>query len=196
MIGGLWVLNLLSRGLVVGLLAHSNPGVAAGQFWRLVTAGFTTVGLFGLLLNVLVLWLVGRVLEGELGAWRLGALFLVSGLGGATCCFVFGPPGLAAVGGSWSLLGLLATNAVGKYKTREDIRPDLGLLALIVLSNVLLSFGSFAWLGLIGGAVVGAVAGAMLAYAPRANRTAVQVFGLVGVVLVCFAAVASKIWLG
>ena len=62
-----YVLNLLTRGLVAGLFVMSNEAVAAGQFWRLITSSFAGVGLFATLLNLLVLWLVGRPIESELG---------------------------------------------------------------------------------------------------------------------------------
>lgn len=190
---GVWLLNLLSGGLVLGLLAMSNFGVAGGELWRLVTYGLTSVGLFGVLMNALVLWLVGRALESELGGWRFLALYLVAGLGGATAYFLLGPYGGAAVGASSAVIGLLATNAVGKYKGGEDIRPDLGLLVLVLLFSLLVGFHSYSWVGLIGGLAVGALGGAILAYAPRRNRTAIQVVGLLGVVLVCLAAVAARI---
>lgn len=189
----LYVLNLASRGIVLGLLAMSNYAVAAGEFWRLLTYGLTSYGLLGVVMNALVLWLAGRALESELGAWRFLALYLVAGLGGATVCFLLGPPGLTAVGASSAVIGLLATNAVGKYKGREDIRPDLGLLVVIVLYSLLIGFRSFGWLGLLGGLAVGGLVGAILAYAPRKNRTAIQVVGLLGVVLACLGGIVAKI---
>jgi hypothetical protein len=46
---------------------------------------------------------------------------------------------------------------------------------------------------LIGGVVVGALVGAVLAYAPRRNRNTVQVVGLLGVIMICLVAVALKL---
>ena len=48
---------------------------------------------------------------------------------------------------------------------------------------------------LIGGIVVGALVGLVLAYAPRQNRTTVQVVGLLGVVLLCLGAVVARLLL-
>jgi membrane associated rhomboid family serine protease len=192
-LAGLYVLNLISGGLVLGLLAMNNAAVDAGQLWRLVTYGFTSYGLLGMLMNVLVLWLVGRALESELGGWRFLALYVTAGLGGATVFFLLGPYLLSAVGASAAVVGLLATNTIGKYRGREDIRPDLGLFVLLILYSLLVGFRSFGWLGLLGGLAVGALVGVILAYAPRRNRTAIQVVGLLGVVLACLAAVAAKI---
>ena len=193
---GVFVLNLVSRGALLSLLVLSNNAVYAGQFWRLLTYGFTTAGLIGILMNLLVLHLIGRALESELGAARFFALYLAAGLGGATLCFVLGPPGLVGVGASSALLGLLAANTIGKYRNQEDIRTDLGLLLLLIMVSVLVSFNSYGWLGLVGGIIVGALVGAILAYGPRAHRTAVQAVGLLAVILGCLAAVVAKIGLG
>jgi membrane associated rhomboid family serine protease len=192
-VGGLWLLNLITLGLVASATVLSNQAVAAGQFWRLLTYGFISADLLGTLLNVLVLWLVGRALEGEMGAWRFVGLYAVAGLGGATLCFLLGPPGLVGWGASSSIIGLLAANTIGKYRNREDIRGDIGLLVLLILYSVLVGFSGFGWLGMIGGALAGALTGYLLAYAPRRNRTPVQVVGMLSIAALCLIAVVAKI---
>ncbi len=192
-LAAVYVLDLVSRGSLLGLLVMSNQAMYAGQFWRLLTYGFTSIGLLGLLMNLLVLWLVGRAMESELGSWRFLALYVASGLGGATLFFVFGPFGLGSVGASAAIVGLLGANAIGKSKGKEDIRGDISLLVLLVLYSVLVGFSSFGWIGLIGGIAVGSLVGAILAYAPREHRSAIQVFGLVAVVGVCLAVVVVRI---
>lgn len=195
-LAGVYVLNLVTLGWLDSLLLMSNQAVGAGQIWRLLTAALVGPGLFGVLLNLLVLWLVGRAIESELGGWRFVALYLVAGLGGSTVAFVLGPPGLIGAGASWAIIGLLAANAIGKLKGHEDVRGDLSLLLLLILYSILVGFRFFGWLGMIGGAVTGALAGVILAYAPRQNRAAVQLFGLLGVALVCLLAVVARIALG
>jgi membrane associated rhomboid family serine protease len=122
-------------------------------------------------------------------------LYLVAGLGGSTLLFVFGPFSGAGFGGSAAVLGLLAANSIFKYKSREDVRADIGLFVLLILYSVLVGFQSFGWLMLIGGIVVGALVGLVLAYAPRQNRTTVQVVGLLGVVLLCLGGVIARLLL-
>jgi len=191
----IYVLDLVSGGLATNLLAMSNPAVAGGQFWRLLTSAFTSGGLLGLLTNLLVLWLAGRAIEAELGGWRFGVLYLVAGLGGATLFFTLGPPFGAALGASSAVIGLLAANAVGKLKGGEDIRPDVGLFVLLLLYALLVGYQSFGWLTMLGGIVVGALVGAVLAYAPRRNRSTVQVVGLLGVLVLCLLAVLARLTL-
>jgi membrane associated rhomboid family serine protease len=161
-----------------------------------VTFGFTSVGLLGLLMNLLVLWLAGRAMEAVLGGWRFVALYLAASLGGATLFFLVAPFGQATFGASAAVLGLLSANAIVKRKGGEDIRGDISLLVLLVMFSVLFGFRSLGWVGSVGGIAVGALVGAILAYAPRQRRTAIQVVGLLGVVLVCLLAVAAKMFSG
>ncbi len=192
---GVWVLNLVSRGLLQSLLVMSNGGVADGQFWRLLTAAFTSGSLIGLLMNLLVLWLAGRAIEVELGGWRFLALYLTAGLGGTTLFFALGPPFAGALAASAAVIGLLAANAVGKLKGGEDVRGDVGLFVLLLLYAVLVGFSSFGWLTLVGGILVGGLVGWVLAYAPRRNRGTIQVVGLLGVAALCLLGVLARLLL-
>ena len=152
-----------------------STSVSSGGFSQ---PSLTSGTILGLLMNLLVLWIAGRAIESELGAWRFVALYLAAGLGGATMLFVFGPPGAGGYGAAAAVIGLLAANAIFKYKRREDVRADIGLFVLLILYSILIGFRSFGWLMLIGGIVVGALVGLVLAYAPRRNRNTVQVVGI------------------
>jgi membrane associated rhomboid family serine protease len=107
--------------------------------------------------------------------------------------FVLGPYASAGYGAAAAVIGLLAANAIFKQKMREDIRADIGLFVLLILYSILIGFRSFGWLMLVGGIVVGALVGLVLAYAPRRNRSTVQVVGLLGVITICLLAVALKL---
>lgn len=195
-LAAVWLLDLVSRGLLSNLLVLYNAGVGEGQFWRLLTYGFTTSGIFHLAMSALVLWIAGRAVEDLLGGWRFLALFVLAGLGGATCLFLIGPPMLVAAGASSSVIGLLAANGILKYRRREDIRGDIGLLILLVLYSLVVSFASFGWVGQVGGIAVGALTGFVLAFAPRERRTLYQTIGLIGVFGLCVVAVAARFALG
>ena len=194
-VAGVWVLDLITGRLATGLLIMSNEGVAAGHFWRLLTGSVISGSIFGVLMNMLVLWMVGRALESELGGWRFVTLYFAAGLGGSTLLFVLAPFASFGYGASAAVVGLLAANAVFKHKTKEDVRADVGLFLLLILYGVLVNFRYFGWLMLIGGVLVGAIAGVVLAYAPRQNRATIQVVGLLGVLLLCLLAVVAKLTL-
>jgi membrane associated rhomboid family serine protease len=190
---GLFIINLIGRGLVTQQLAMISLLVADGQYWRLVTYGFTVSGFLNMVLIALVIWLAGRSLEARLGGWRFLLLYVLSGLGGATLLYAVGSSTVGSFGGAISaMLGLLASDAVFKRRRGEDIRPDLGLLALLVVLNLVLGWGGSAWVSLVGGAVAGALVGIALVYAPRQRRTAVQIAGMAGVALLCLLTVAGK----
>ena len=193
LVGGVWVLDLITRGLVTQWLVMINVAVLQGEFWRVLTSAFVSGGLLGTLMNLLVLWLAGRAIEAALGGWRFVLLYLCAGLGGMTVFFLIAPWDGAALGAPAAIVGLLSANAIGKAKTGEDVRGDVSLLVLLVGYAVLVGFSSFGWLGLIGGIAVGALSGAILAYAPRQNRFVIQLVGLLGVALLCFGAVVAKI---
>ena len=192
-LAAVWVLDLVTRGLVTGLLAMSNGYVQTGQLWRLVTSSLTSGQLFGVLMNLLVLWLAGRALEAELGSWRFAVLYLASGFGGATLFFLVAPLTAWSIGATSAIIGLLAANMIGKAKSGEDIRPDIGLLVLLVLYSVLVGFASFGWVTMIGGIIVGGLSGAILAYAPRQNRRTIQLVGMLAVIGICLCLVLVKL---
>jgi membrane associated rhomboid family serine protease len=187
-----YVTNLVLRGGVVSWLIMWNPPVAAGELWRLLTSGLVSGGLLGLVMNLLVLWLAGRAIESEVGPARFVAIYLAATLGGSTLFYVLGPANGATLGAASAVVGLLAANAIGKRKSGEDIRGDVGLFVILVLYSLVVGFASFGWLTMIGGILVGALVGAVLAHAPRANRTAAQVVGLLAVLLLCLVGVVVK----
>ncbi len=187
-----YVTNFVLRGGVVEWLIMWNPPVANGELWRLLTSGLVSGGLLGLLMNLLVLWLAGRAIESEVGPARFLAIYLAGTLGGSSLFYLLAPAGGATLGAAAAVVGLLAANAIGKRKSGEDVRGDVGLFVILVLYSLVVGFSSFGWLTMIGGIVVGALAGFVLAYAPRRNRTAAQVVGLLAVVLLCLVAVLVK----
>lgn len=190
-----FVLDLISRGLLSGLLASSNLAVLNGQVWRLVTSGFITHGLLNTLMVALILWLAGRPLEDQLGGLRFGLLYVLAGFGGATLLFVVGPLGAVSLGASSAVIGLLAANGVVKQRRGEDIRPDIGLLVILVLLNFVAGWGGFGWVSQVGGIVVGALASIALVHAPRERRSTAQLVGLAAVAGICVAAIAVKMLL-
>jgi hypothetical protein len=71
----------------------------------------------------------------------------------------------------------------------------VGLLLLLVLYAVLVGFSGYGWLTLVGGILVGALSGWVLAYAPRRRRTLLQAVGLLGIVVLCAVGVAIRLGL-
>ncbi|HET9142312.1 rhomboid family intramembrane serine protease [Actinophytocola sp.] len=146
--------------------------VAAGEWWRLVTAGFLHAGPIHLALNMLALFILGRDLEPVLGRLRFSAVYFVSLLGGSVAVFLFGELFVPVVGASGAVFGLMGGLALVVFRQRINPTPVLVIIGI----NVYFSFRleNISWLGHLGGLAVGAIATAAMVYAPRQNRTAWQ----------------------
>ncbi len=150
-------------------------GVAAGEWYRLLSAPFLHLQVWHIALNLYALWLVGPPLEALLGRWRYAALYLVSAVAGSAASVLFLPPGVPSLGASGAVFGLLgATFVVGRRLDRDTSVAT----SMIVLSAVLgFVLPNIDWRGHLGGLIGGAMIGAVMAYAPRKGRTAASVAG-------------------
>ena len=155
-------------------------GVAHGQYYRLLTSMFlheppSAGGTFFLhiLFNMWCLFVVGPPLEALLGRVRFVGLYLLTGLAGSVLAYVLTPPYVAELGASGAIFGLFGALLILGRKLRLNIQP----IALTIGLNLVLTFSlpNISWQAHIGGLVAGVALGAAWGYAPRANRTAIQI---------------------
>jgi membrane associated rhomboid family serine protease len=173
-------------------------GVAAGEWYRLITSAFVApgTGLNGLafldiLFNMWALIFVGPALEGLLGRLRFVAVYLLSALGGGVMYYYLASPTIAAAGASGAIYGLFGAWFVVARKLRVDTR---GIVMLIAI-NLALSFfwhNVIAWQDHIGGLLTGALLTAAYAYAPGKHRVMLQMLATIAVVAVLALAVAVR----
>jgi membrane associated rhomboid family serine protease len=153
--------------------------VAAGQWWRLITAAFLHVGLLHLAFNMLALLVFGSELERMLGRWRYLGLYLVSVLGGATAIQLFGAPGGAVAGASTAIYGLLGGLGVLMIVRRQSLRGLLTLLAI----NLFISFlPGVSLIGHLGGFFAGMLTAGI--FVAARTRPALQILGVAVLVVV------------
>jgi len=192
---GLCVLvNLLQRvpGLDVTNQFAFAPALAGEEPWRFLTAAFlhATGGPFGLvhiLFNMYALFLVGPYLEHLFGRLRFVVLYLLSALGGSVAFELLTsdvtPLGFlsSTVGASGAVFGLFGALLVAQRRRRAPLQSVVGVLGV----NLLIGFfvPGIAWQAHVGGALVGAAAAAVLAYASRERRSLVQWSGLAAITL-------------
>jgi len=173
-------------------------GVAAGEWYRLITsafivpgAGLNGLGFADILFNMWALIVVGPALEGLLGRVRFLAVYLVSAVGGSVMYYYLVPPYNTAAGASGAIFGLFGAWFVVSRRLRLDTRGIVFLLAI----NLALGFffhSFIAWQAHIGGLLTGALLTAVYAYAPRKNRTVIQVAATVAIVALIAVAVAIR----
>jgi hypothetical protein len=68
--------------------AKYNPLIAAGQYWRLLTATFLHIGILHLLFNGYSLYILGSMVESRFGHSRFVILYLLAGVAGSTASFL------------------------------------------------------------------------------------------------------------
>jgi membrane associated rhomboid family serine protease len=174
-------------------------GVAAGEWYRLITSAFLApatgltggLGIWDILFNMWALIFVGPALEGFLGRLRFLSVYLLSAVGGSVMYYFLAPQNAAAVGASGAIFGLFGAWFVVSKRLRLDVRGIVWLIAI----NLALSFwlhNIIAWQDHIGGLLTGAVLTAAYAYAPPKNRTAVQVLATVAVVAALVIAIVIR----
>jgi membrane associated rhomboid family serine protease len=166
-------------------------GIASGEYYRLLTAGFLHYGLLHLALNMYALWILGRECERLLGQWRFVVLYLVTGLGGNVAVYLFAATNGAVVGASGSIFGLFGALFFFFRKLRVDVRGLVGLIVANLLLSVFIAAISLS--AHVGGLLVGALYGLVLAYAPKGQlRTPVQIGGAVAILAVLAVLVAVR----
>ena len=165
-------------------------GVAAGQWYRLITSAFLPpatglggLGFLDILFNLWALVAVGPSLEQLLGRVRFLTVYLLSALGGAVAFFLIGPSNVLALGASGAIFGLFGAYFVVARKLHLDVRGIVTIIA-INLAFSLFYRSTIAWQDHVGGLIVGMITTAAFAYAPRKNKTAVQVAAAVAVLAV------------
>ena len=168
-----------------------GPYVAAGDWWRPITAGFVHSGVIHLGFNMFLLYQLGRLLEPAIRWWGFLALYLMSLLGGSLLVLVL-DPGSPTVGASGAVFGLMGAAFVA-LRSRGIDPFSTGIGPLIVI-NLLLTFSvrGISVGGHVGGLVAGALGAVLLwEWGPRLGGRP----GRVVPVVVC-AALAAAFYAG
>lgn len=136
-------------------------GVAEGEWYRLLTAGFIHAGLIHLAMNMWMLYVLGRITEEQLGRSRLGLIYFASLFAGSFGALLHAPNSVT-VGASGAIFGLMG-GIMAVAKARGVALRHTGLLGVVVI-NLVITFGLSNYIsvgahvgGLIGGAIAGLV---------------------------------------
>jgi membrane associated rhomboid family serine protease len=145
---------------------------------------------------MLALWFLGPQLEAAIGRLRFLALYLLSGLCGSALVFWLAGIHTPTLGASGAIFGLMGGLLLIAIKVRANPSQLLLWIGLNFFITVL-GRGFISWQGHLGGFIGGALIGAIIAYAPRRNRTLWQSAGLglvgVAVAVACLARAAALV---
>jgi membrane associated rhomboid family serine protease len=150
--------------------AKYGPGIADGEFWRLVTPVFMHIGAFHLIANSISLLIFGGIVERAYGWRAFLAIYLTAGVAGNVASYAAGPT--VGAGASGAIFGVMGAFAVYLFLNRamfgQSARGSLGGLAFIIIVNITLGLtttGVDNWAHL-GGLVIGTLMALRLS--PRA----------------------------
>jgi rhomboid protease GluP len=149
--------------------ALPDNGELHGQYWRFATYSFLHFNWVHLLVNALLLFWIGRILEKRMGMALTGAIYLCSVLSSALVILLvhsWYPKMGATVGASGGMFGLVGATLVVSYRDAwfagqaSRLRTWLWLVLLIGLAISFLPEVSMAGHigGLIGGPLLASIA--------------------------------------
>jgi len=176
---------------------HATVGVAVGDWYRLISSAFlhepldTGFGILHIGFNMWALWVVGPPLERLLGRVRFLGVYIVSALGGSVFYYLIAAPNAGpAIGASGAIFGLFGAWFVVSRRLRVNAGAVVGLIVL----NLVISFtvAGIAWQDHVGGLIAGSALTAAYVYAPRANRTLIQLGATVVMVGLVIAGVVLR----
>lgn len=150
-------------------------GVAQGQWWRVIGSGFLHYGPVHLLMNMFALYILGRDMETVLGRGRFFAVYAVSLIGGSASVMLFSPPNTATAGASGAIFGLMGGLLVVLLRLKRGLAPAMTVIALNVFISI--TVPGISLVGHLGGLLFGALATAVLVYAPRPRALQLQIAG-------------------
>jgi membrane associated rhomboid family serine protease len=136
-----------------------SVGVAAGEYYRLVTGGFLHANVIHIAFNMLALWQLGLLLEPAFGRLRFALVYAVSLLAGSLGVVLLHPnqPTVGASGAVFGLMGFafmaMRSRGIDPFSTGLGGTIIINLIITFTLSSYISVGGHVG--GLIGGALCG-----------------------------------------
>jgi membrane associated rhomboid family serine protease len=172
------------------------PAIAAGQYWRLLSAIFLHMDLLHIGFNGYALWLFGNIVERQFGRARFLLIFFVTGFLASVASYAFGPVGELGVGASGAIFGVFGAFIAYNYRRRHlaMAAANLRIAVLLIVVNAALAFAlpGIDWRAHIGGLVMGVAAGYVAEGSGTARRRAFVLF--VGFAVLIALGVALVVW--
>jgi membrane associated rhomboid family serine protease len=182
---------VLGTGAVIADWGMSPLAISSGgEWWRMLSAAFLHGSLLHIGFNMYVLWVIGPTLESLFGHVRFVVLYLAAAIGGSVASYAFSPLQTISVGASGAVFGLMAALIVAGHHLKKDVTQVVVLLGINIVIGFLVP--NIDWRAHLGGAVVGALIAAIMAYAPKQSRVLWQTLGVLAVLGVLTAIMAVR----
>jgi membrane associated rhomboid family serine protease len=170
--------------------------IADGQYWRLFSAMFLHAGLLHLAFNGYALWLLGSMLESNLGSARFLLIYFVTGFLASATSYAFSPVTVVSVGASGAIFGLFGAFIAYNYRRRQQAMAAANLrwAAMLLALNAFLAlgFGAIDWRAHLGGLVAGIAAGAVAeGWGSASQRRVIRIVGFAALIAI---GVALVVW--
>jgi len=185
-----YLAQLVPGSPVQQLLAYNSgfviPQLGSFQPWRLLTVLLVHSSWLHIGLNMLALWMIGRILEPLVGRIRFLVMYLISGLAGSVAVALLAPL-TWVVGASGAIFGLFgALLVIGRH-----IGANVASIAIIIAINFAFPFvvgilsGSLAavqisWQAHLGGLIAGSAVGFIYARTRAVRQRGWQIGLLIG----------------
>jgi rhomboid protease GluP len=182
--GTTWLIVAIAIGFAIELATNSvgndaallklgalpDDGQLRGEVWRVATYSFLHFNWVHLILNIGLLWCIGRIVEQQIGTGQTAVIYFISVVTSAVVILIahhIHPKIGATVGASGGLFGLLGAGLIISYRRKDNSRLQIGL-RIVLLAGFAISFlPDISMAGHIGG-IIG---GAPLALVVKLRRT-------------------------
>lgn len=144
------------RLLDVGGLVHFN--VVHGEWYRLFTSIFLHFNFEHILMNMLSLFIFGKIVEAIVGSWRMLGIYIIAGLFGNFVSLSFNTTTIS-VGASGAIFGLIGAIFAMMFISKTFNRKTIGqlLIALVILIGISLFMPNINIVAHLGGFFGGAL---------------------------------------
>lgn len=176
--------------LDVGGLVHFN--VVHGEWYRLISSIFLHYDFEHILMNMLSLFIFGKIVESIVGHWRMIVIYIVAGLFGNFASLSFNIDTVSA-GASGAIFGLIGTIFGFMYVGKQFNRKLIGqlLIVLVIMIGLSLFMQNINIVAHIGG-FVGGLLITLIGYYFKANKN--RFWFLLILMLVLFIAAQIRIF--
>ncbi|MBC7462722.1 MAG: rhomboid family intramembrane serine protease [Actinobacteria bacterium] len=150
-------LFLINEAVLNDGLVH---GVAAGEYYRILTVALVHGGIMHLGFNMYALLVLGNPIEYAFGKARFLSIFFISLITGSLASLAFNPVNQPSVGASGALFGLFGAFVIVGRRIGADVKATLVIIGI----NFGISFvvPGVDWHAHLGGLLGGVVASSLL----------------------------------